>query len=116
MEEARVEISLAAVRVEAEQARSLLGAARGRLASTWGSSEAVFLSAVGDLGEVPSLPTREDLLARLADNPYLARWAAEISQRQAALDFERSKVVPDLEVIAGYRRFTDLGSKALVLG
>jgi cobalt-zinc-cadmium efflux system outer membrane protein len=116
IEETRAEISLAAVRVESEQARSLLGAARGRLASTWGSSEAVFLSALGDLGEVPSLPTREDLLARLADNPYLARWAAEISQRQAALAFERSKGVPDLEVIAGYRRFTDLGSNALVIG
>jgi len=116
IEETRAEISLAAVRVESEQARSLLGAARGRLAATWGSSEAAFLSAVGDLGEVPSLPTREDLLARLADNPYLARWAAEISQRQAALAFERSKGVPDLEVIAGYRRFNDLGSNALVIG
>lgn len=116
IEETRAEISLAAVRVESEQARSLLGAARGRLAATWGSSEAAFLSAVGDLGEVPSLPTREDLLARLADNPYLARWAAEISQRQAALAFERSKGVPDLEVIAGYRRFNDLGTNALVIG
>jgi len=116
IEETRAEISLAAVRVESEQARSLLGAARGRLAATWGSSEATFLSALGDLGEVPSLPTRENLLARLADNPYLARWAAEISQRQAALAFERSKGVPDLEVIAGYRRFTDLGSNALVIG
>ena len=116
IEETRAEISLAAVRVESEQARSLLGSARGRLAATWGSSEAAFLSAVGDLGEVPSLPTREDLLARLTDNPYLARWAAEISQRQAALAFERSKGVPDLEVIAGYRRFNDLGSNSLVIG
>jgi len=116
IEETRAEISLAAVRVESEQARSLLGAARGRLAATWGSSEAAFLSAVGDLGEVPSLPTREDLQARLADNPYLARWAAEISQRQASLNFERSKGVPDLEVIAGYRRFNDLGRSTLVIG
>jgi len=116
IEETRAEISLAAVRVESEQARSLLGAARGRLASTWGSSKAAFLSAVGDLGEVPSLPVWQDLQARLADNPYLARWAAEISQRQASLNFERSKGVPDLEVIAGYRRFNDLGSNALVIG
>src|SRR3989304_7739615 len=101
MEEARVEISLAAVRVEAEQARSLLGAARGRLAATWGSSEAVFLSAVGDLGEVPSLPTREDLLARLADNPYLARWAAEISQRQGGRPLPRSKRGAALGGVAG---------------
>jgi len=116
IEETRAEISLAAVRVESEQARALLGAARGRLAATWGSSEAAFLSAVGNLEEVPSLPTRENLQARLADNPYLARWAAEISQRQAALAFERSKGVPDLEVIAGYRRFNDLGRNALVIG
>jgi len=116
IEETRAEISLAAVRVESEQARYLLGAARGRLAATWGSSAAAFLSAVGDLSEVPSLPTLEELKARLADNPNLARWAAEISQRQAALALEQSKRVPDLEVSAGYRRFNDLGRNALVIG
>jgi len=116
IEETRAEISLAAVRVESEQARYLLGAARARLAATWGSVEAKFLSAVGDLGEVPSLPTLEELRARLADNPNLARWAAEVSQRQAALALERSKRVPDLEVSAGYRRFDDLGRSALVIG
>ena len=116
IEETRAEISLAAVRVESEQSRHLLGATRARLAAAWGSTEARFLSAVGDLGDVPSIPTLEELKARLADNPILARWAAEVSHRQAALALERSKQVPDLEVSAGYRRFSDLGRSALVIG
>ncbi len=116
IEETRARIAFAAVRVESDQARRLVDATRGRLAATWGGSEAVFQSVVGDLSQVPALPALDELKVRLRDHPNLARWAAEISQREAALALEQSKRVPDVLVSAGYRRFTDVGSNAFVVG
>lgn len=116
IEETKAEISLASVRVESEQARRQLDAARGRLAATWGSTEASFQSVAGDLSETPPLPALGELKARIAGSPYLARWAAEISQRQAAVVLEQSKRIPDVEVSGGFRRYTDLRENAFVIG
>lgn len=116
IEETKAEVAVAAERVELNRALRLLDASRGRLASHWGSSEPRFLLAAGDLEAVSSLPPLSALRSQLAQNPELARWAAEISQRQATLAIERSKRVPDLMLTAGYRRFTDARSSAYVVG
>lgn len=116
IEETKAAIALAMAMVETDQARRQLEATRSRLAANWGSSEAIFESVAGDLSEVPALPTLEELKLRLAGSPYLARWAAEISQREASLAVERSRRVPDVELSAGFRRFTDLGDNAFLIG
>lgn len=117
IEETRATVALAAVRVEASQAHRALEASRVTLALLWGSDTAVFTEAVGDLGpEPPPLPALTALTARLEQSPDLARWAAEISQREAALAVQRSKGVPDVTVAAGYRRFTAVDSNAIVVG
>ena len=116
IEETKANIALAAVRVESDRARYVLAAARGRLAAAWGSSEARFGSAIGDLRLLPLVPSFEELKTQLAENPELARWAVEISQRQAALAVEQSKRVPDVSVSAGYRRFTAINTDAFLVG
>lgn len=116
IEETRATVALAAVRVDAARARRALEAGRTRLALLWGSPTSVFTTAVGDLKAVPPpLPPLQDVTARIAESPELARWAAEMSQRQAALAVERSKRVPDLSIAAGYRRFEDIDSHAFVV-
>lgn len=117
IEETRATVSLAAVRVEAARARRVLDASRTRLALLWGSPTAVFTTVVGDLKALPApLPALSDLAGRIAQSPELARWAVEMSQREAALAVERSRGVPDVSVVAGYRRFTDIDSHAFVVG
>lgn len=116
IEETRAEVALATVRVESDRALRLLEAGRRRLASHWGTSEVRFPAAIGSLNVAPSLPPITELTTRLVENPDLARWAVEISQREAALAAERSKRMPDVTLNAGYRRFTDLRSGALVVG
>ncbi len=117
IEDTRATVALAAVRVESARARRVLEASRTRLALLWGSSPPVFTEVVGDLTAVPApLPTLADLTARVAQSPELARWAAEMSQREAALAVERSRGVPDVSVVAGYRRLTDIDSHAFVVG
>jgi cobalt-zinc-cadmium efflux system outer membrane protein len=64
---------------------------------------------------VPEIPAFETLHAQLSENPELARWAAEIAQREAALDVERSRRVPDVAIGAGYRRLSAIDANALVV-
>src|SRR5829696_1027727 len=117
IEETRANVALASVRLDAMRARRTLEASRSRLAALWGSPVAAFATATGDLrAEAPSLPAWDALTAGLAGNPDLARWSAEIVQREAVLAAERAKSVPDVTVTGGYRRFTDLGDNAVVVG
>ena len=117
IEETRANVALAAVRVESARARRALEASRTRLALLWGSSAPAFRAVVGDLKSEPApLPRFGDLTAQIEQSPELARWAAELLQREAALAVERSKRVPDMSVVAGYRRFTNIDSNALVVG
>lgn len=116
IEQTRADVALAAVRIESDRARRTLDADKRRLAALWGSSSARFESAVGDLTVLPYVPAFAELQERLSQNPELARWAAEIAQREAALVHERSKRVPDVTVSGGYRRFTQIGGSAFAVG
>lgn len=117
IEETRANVALAAVRVESARARRALEASRTRLALLWGSPTPAFQAVAGDLKSEPApLPRVSDLTAQIEQSPELGRWAAELAQREAALAVERSKRVPDVSVVAGYRRFTDVGSNAFVVG
>ena len=117
IEETRATVALAAVRIESARARRALAASRTRLALLWGSSTPAFRVVVGDLTSEPApLPRFADLMGQIEQSPELARWAAELSQREAALAVERSQRVPDVSVAAGYRRFTDVDSNAFLVG
>ena len=63
-----------------------------------------------------SVPSSEKLIDRLSNNPNLQRWATEREQRQAALDLELSKRVPDVTVKGGYRRFEETDDHAFIFG
>lgn len=117
IEETRASVALAGVRAEGARARRALDAARARLALLWGSATPAFASAVGSLkAEPPPLPAVGALTTLLAQNPHLARWSAELAQREAVVAVERAKGVIDVAVSAGYRRFTQIDSNAIVVG
>lgn len=117
IEETRANVALAAVRVESARARRTLEASRARLALLWGSPIAAFTSVTGDLKAAPApLPSLSALAARIEQSPELARWAAEVSQREAVFAVERSKRVPDVAVIGGYRRYPEIDSNAWSVG
>lgn len=116
IEETKANVALASVRVESDRALRALDASRRGLAAYWGASEARFTSAVGDLASTRDLPMITELTTRVAENPDLARWAMEITQRQAVLAFEQARRVPDVTLSAGYRRYTYVDSNAFVIG
>jgi outer membrane protein, heavy metal efflux system len=110
----KAEIARAAAEIERERTSRALAAARWRLAANWGGTQPRFERADGNLASVHAVPDLEDLRRRLSQNPDLARWSAEISQRQAIIALERSRAVPDLMVGAGYRRLSGPDADALV--
>ena len=116
VEQTKSRVLLATNRAALERARRQLLSARQRLVATWGSTQPAFDSVSGDLDRLTPIPTRESLLARLSQNPDLARWCAEISLRHAELAVARSKSVPDLTVSGGVRHFAETSDVGGVAG
>jgi cobalt-zinc-cadmium efflux system outer membrane protein len=116
VEETKARLGQASAEVELEQARREGFSARGTLGALWADPSPRFAKAVGDLEKTLSLPAYEQLAARVRNNPELARWAAEMSRRQAGVDAERAKAVPDVTVIAGVTRFSQFDDRAYIVG
>jgi len=113
IEETRAEVALATERIERDRAATDLLGARSRLAATWGSTAPRFARVVGDLDAIPVLPSLESVAAQIERNPEVARWSAEIAEREALLRVERARAFPDVTVGGGYRHF-ELGSSAFL--
>lgn len=116
VEETKANVTLSSTRIELERARREWEVSRKRLAATWGSAAPLFESAEGDLGPVSAIPSLPQLAQRLSQNPDLARWATEISQRQAVIDLERSRGIPDITLMGGVRRYNTSEDNVFVVG
>ena len=116
IEETKARIALSAAQIELEQAKRQLAVARKRLSTLWGNPNPRFQNAAGDLEKFTSMPAHERLAGRVRNNPDLARWTAEIARRQAAIETEKAKAVPDITLSAGMRRFSQFDDRAYLVG
>ena len=116
VEETKASLARASAEVELEQAGRERAAARSALAALWGSRDARFERAEGNLEKTVPLPGYEQLAARVRDNPELARWSSEIERRRAAVDGEKAKAVPNVTVTAGVARFSQFDDRAYMVG
>lgn len=116
VERTRAEVALAAQEIDRQRADAALAEARLRLAALWGSPEARFEAAQGDLHRINAPPSLPSLLARLEQSPELARWVEEIALREAVVELEEAKRVPDVTASAGVRRLEESDDTALVFG
>ena len=115
IEEARSEVAVATLEAEQTRREIELEAARKALASSWGG-EPRFTALEGRLDEVRSLPPLARISAALEENPDLARWATEVSKREAGLDLARAGAIPDVTAGLGVRHFNETDDAALVFG
>jgi cobalt-zinc-cadmium efflux system outer membrane protein len=116
VEETKARLAQATAEIELEQARREGLAARSALGALWGASSPRFETAVGDLEKTVSLPAYEQLAERARDNPELARWSSEMARRQAAVDGEKAKAVPNVTLSAGVTRFSQFDDRAYMFG
>lgn len=104
LELSKSETALSLTQIQVEQAREALESARARLAATWGGARAEFERAEGELAGTRPPPLLEDLYARIARNPDLARWADELEQRSAIVAVAKANRIPNVTISAGLRR------------
>lgn len=114
IERIKAEVALANMSIEAERAKLELNTARRKLSVLWAESKPEFESAKGDLFQVPEKVKPQILNS--STNPRLSKWSTALEHRQAELDVETAKTIPDLTVRGGYRRLEENGDNALVFG
>ncbi len=116
VEEIKAKVALASVQIEMRRAKKALEALRKQLAATWGSTTPTFTLAKGNLRSVFPVPSFDQLVNHLSQNPELARWGTEISQRESVIDLERSNAIPDITLSGGVRRFNETDTTGFVAG
>ncbi|MFT4577270.1 MAG: cobalt-zinc-cadmium efflux system outer membrane protein [Nitrospinales bacterium] len=116
LEKVKSEINLSYLKVELKKAKLDLKVARRNLSITWGTAQPEFEVALGNLNQISNIPSLENLKTRLNNNPDLARWTTELEQRQAVLDSEISKSVPNIQLQGGFRRLETTNDHSLVFG
>lgn len=116
LEKTRFDVAIASARIDHEQAKRDLLAARQRLAAQWGAIRPRFGSAVGNLDSISATPSLDILASRLAANPRLARFGTEVAHREATLAREKAAAVPDLTLNAGARQINETKDTTAVLG
>jgi outer membrane protein, heavy metal efflux system len=114
IEKIKTEVALANMRIEGERAKMELENSRRKLSILWGEPKPEFDSAQGDFFSVheKTLPKIESL----SSNPVLSKRSTAMDHRQAELNVEISKAIPDLTLSGGYRRLEQTRDNALVFG
>lgn len=110
----KAQVALANMRIEEEQARQELENDRRKLSALLGDAEASFDSVQGDLFSVPDKAMTKSTV--LPSNPRLSKWSTALAHRQAELDVESSKAIPDLTLSGSYRRLEQSNDNTLVFG
>lgn len=103
LELARAEVTLAGMRAKQLEREQAMRAARSRLAANWGDTFETLPRVAGDLTGLAAPPGLDELLARMTDNPDLARWSTELTARRATLRLEQAQRIPDLGVELGLK-------------
>jgi cobalt-zinc-cadmium efflux system outer membrane protein len=114
VELARAEIAHSRARLQRRQQVRLLSAARLRLAATWGVVTPDFERVVGSFGDTAPIPALENLRDELNANPAIVRWRTETARREALVELEQSRAIPDVTIGAGYRRLSGPDDDVLV--
>lgn len=114
-ERARSETTKAEIELEARRAEQR-DAVR-ELALLWGETEPTFDAVDGPFDAADgTLPPLDDLLVRASSNPDLLAAEAQTRTYEARIGAERAARVPNLELIAGVRRFEEGGDFGFVAG
>ncbi len=116
LEKTRFDVAIGSARIDLEQAKHDLACSRQRLASRWGALKPRFSSATGNLDATPAPAALDSLARRLSANPKLARFGAEVAQREAALAREKAAAVPDVTLRAGGRQINETNDTTAVIG
>jgi cobalt-zinc-cadmium efflux system outer membrane protein len=104
------------MRLEREDLEHELLTSLRRLAAQWGDTQPTFTRVSGNLAELPTPDSFSSLLARIDENPSLARYMSEQRLREAELRLAQQGAKPDWRLTAGIRQLQLTGDQAFVAG
>ncbi|HEY0684982.1 MAG TPA: TolC family protein [Steroidobacter sp.] len=110
----KAEIALARARIAEEHAEHELESSRVNLAVLWGDANASFVTAAGNIFELPALETLEVYKQRLEASPELARFASDARAQDARVRLAEAGKAADVSVAAGVRRLESFDEHALI--
>jgi len=117
LELTKANVELTGRRVELRRAERQLASAQTALAALWNATpaNAASLRAEGTLLQVPELPDRAALEARLGGSPELARCESEEDLALAVVAREKAVRIPDVTLSAGISHERDSGNERALL-
>ena len=115
VEKAKAGVVLSNARIRRQQALKNLEFSYKQLAATWGSTSPRFKKVSGVLSVTP-VPAIEELSALLEWNPSIVRSSLAVDRQKAALELEKAKVISDVTLSGGVRRFEQTDDGAMVFG
>ena len=104
LEQTKAEIERATTIADQEEVTRRQRNSRRKLLALVGKTSDDVTSISGNLYRLHDLPSFEDLMRRLKDNPNWARWNDELKQREAMIALENVQRIPDLDLGIGWRR------------
>lgn len=115
-EVSRAQIILNSLQIELNRLKFEYDASIAELSTLVNDPALSFESLIGDLNYISNIPVYDSLLMQLENNPNLKRYDNEYDKQKAVIDFEESKLIPDLTISAGYKRLNEVKASTLVLG
>jgi cobalt-zinc-cadmium efflux system outer membrane protein len=117
VEQTRAELAVRRYRFARQQAERGYAAAKSVLSSFWSQSADTDFSVAGDVKLKSKPPEFSKLAAKLSHTAAVARYAVLEQARQAAVDLERARATPDVEVFAGGRYLNEeAGNAGFLIG
>jgi len=116
VERVRAEIEVSTLEVDLATTRRALGAARADLAASWDGTSTSFGRVVGSLGDTSVPPSLDSARSWLAGNPELLLWEHEIARREAVVELESARRIPDVTFGAGIKYLAGVDDAGLVAG
>ncbi|WP_341702033.1 TolC family protein [Ferrovibrio sp.] len=112
----RINILLATADMATRKARGSYEATMAEFSALLNQNAASLDIKAGWLDEIGSVPAIAPDQPALAQNPIFARIAAEVERARAAVDSATSAAIPDPTFSAGFRRYNEDDSSAVVVG
>lgn len=116
VERSRVVVPVITAEVALKRARRQRQAAYRQLATAWGGRQVTFDRAAGDLEQLADPPSPDMLVGLINQNPNVARWATEISERIAERRLAEAEATPDLTGGIGLKHHNEDDEVGLVIG
>jgi cobalt-zinc-cadmium efflux system outer membrane protein len=112
IDETRIELGNS--QIELERAQHAISNVRGLLANHWDERNVKFQKVTGDIENLSpeKIPSWEQVLAKIENNPDVIRWDTEGRMRKAILEREKANSIPDVRVLVGARRVKETGDRA----